>query len=149
MRIRGDQDEAIPSATSQIMEALARLATATGEPQMQERAVAVAEHALGRIRNLAYGQAGILNAASVVIDPWKLVIIAPNDHQLVAEANRTPDSRRIDLVIPIDGNPADATMPQAIQMDMTKPAAYLCRGLACLPPVETAEELHALLTERL
>ena len=39
-------------------------------------------------------------------------------------------------------------LPQGIIPDMTKPAAYLCRGLICLPPVETAEELRVLLTER-
>ncbi|PRD44369.1 thioredoxin domain-containing protein [Phyllobacterium phragmitis] len=150
LRIRGDQDEAIPSATSQIIEALIRLATATGEEYLRERAVAVAEHALGRIKNLHYGQAGILNAASLAIDPWKLVIVAPDgDYPLVAEANRIPDPRRTDLLIPIGNDPAAVTLPQGLIPDTKKPAAYLCRGLVCLPPVETAEELRALLTERL
>ncbi|GAB1580241.1 thioredoxin domain-containing protein [Phyllobacterium phragmitis] len=149
LRIRGDQDEAVPSATSQIIEALTRLGIAAGEQQLQERAVAVAEHAIGRIRNLAYGQAGIINAASLVMDPWKLVIVAPDrNHLLVAEANRIPDPRRVDVVMPVGNDPAEAGLPQDILPDMTKPAAYLCRGLVCLPPVETAEELHALLVEK-
>jgi len=149
LRIRGDQDEAVPSATSQIIEALSRLATATGEPQLHERAVAVAEHAVGRIGNLAYGQAGIINAASLVMDPWKLVIVAPDrGHPIVAQANRIPDPRRIDMVLPMGSDPVEAALPQGIIPDMAKPAAYLCRGLICLPPVETAEELRVLLTER-
>ncbi|RVB99714.1 thioredoxin domain-containing protein, partial [Mesorhizobium sp. M7A.F.Ca.AU.001.01.1.1] len=48
IRIRGDVDEAIPSATGQIIEALVRLASVTGNLELQERAWHVAEHAAGR-----------------------------------------------------------------------------------------------------
>ncbi|RUT92848.1 thioredoxin domain-containing protein, partial [Mesorhizobium sp. USDA-HM6] len=47
IRIRGDVDEAIPSATSQIVEALVRLSSLTGDPDLQEKAWTTAEHAMG------------------------------------------------------------------------------------------------------
>ena len=47
MRIRGDIDEAIPSATSQIIEAFVRLANVTGDLELQQRAWTLAEHAAG------------------------------------------------------------------------------------------------------
>jgi uncharacterized protein YyaL (SSP411 family) len=64
IRIRGDVDEAIPSATSQIVEALVRLSSLTGDLDLWEKAWTTAEHAMGRAAQQAYGQAGIVNACA-------------------------------------------------------------------------------------
>ncbi|TJX21192.1 MAG: thioredoxin domain-containing protein, partial [Mesorhizobium sp.] len=102
IRIRGDVDEAIPSATSQIIEAQLRLASVTGNLDLEEKAWKTAEHAAGRAAHQAYGQTGIVNACALVIEPLKLVIVdGPEDPKLIAVANRNPDPRRVDIVVPI------------------------------------------------
>ncbi|TGV92603.1 thioredoxin domain-containing protein, partial [Mesorhizobium sp. M2D.F.Ca.ET.145.01.1.1] len=92
IRIRGDVDEAIPSATSQIIEAQLRLASLTGNLDLQEKAWKTAEHAAGRAAHQAYGPTGIVNACALPIEPLKLVIVdGPDDPKLIPVANRNPD----------------------------------------------------------
>ncbi|TIU57778.1 MAG: thioredoxin domain-containing protein, partial [Mesorhizobium sp.] len=74
IRIRGDVDEAIPSASAQIIEALVRLALVTGDFDMEQKAWTTAEHAMGRAAQQAYGQAGIVNACALALEPLKLVL---------------------------------------------------------------------------
>ncbi|QND51202.1 thioredoxin domain-containing protein [Phyllobacterium sp. 628] len=147
IRVRGDQDEAIPSATGQIIEAITRLATATGDHVLQQQVEQLAENALGRVLEQRYGQAGILNSASLLLEPLKLVLVTSDRNDpLVIAANSNPDPRRIDLWIKFEeGSSAIELIPGGGVLTIKKPAAYLCRGLVCLAPVETAAALTALL----
>ncbi|MGH6762213.1 MAG: thioredoxin domain-containing protein [Phyllobacterium sp.] len=147
--LRGDQDDAVPSATAQIIEAITRLANVTGNIDLSLRSRQIAEDALGRVMKQKYGMAGILNTASIVSDPRKLIIVAPDKaHPLVTEANRNPDPRRMDAFIAIGANDEPLLgMPKGMILDTTKPAAWLCRGLVCLAPVDTPQELRQLLQE--
>ncbi len=91
IRVRGDQDEAIPSATSQILEAMARLAVATGDDSLRRRTETIAENALGRVLLQQYGQAGVLNSASLLLEPMKLVLVTPDRyHELLQTAASLP-----------------------------------------------------------
>ena len=93
LRIRGDIDEAIPSATSQIIEAFARVATATGQVDLLDRAWAVAKAATGRIRDQAYGQAGIVNACTILEGSRKLVLVEDmSTPAIIAGRIRSPRS---------------------------------------------------------
>ncbi|MBA8877859.1 thioredoxin domain-containing protein [Phyllobacterium myrsinacearum] len=146
IRVRGDQDEAIPSATGQIIEAITRLATATTDHTLQQRAEQLAENALGRVLEQRYGQAGVINSASLLLEPMKLVLVAPDkDHPLLRLAARYPDPRRIDIWIKFKEAATIELVPGSGEITIKKPAAYLCRGFICLAPVETAEALEALL----
>ncbi|TGR16990.1 thioredoxin domain-containing protein, partial [Mesorhizobium sp. M8A.F.Ca.ET.197.01.1.1] len=80
IRIRGDVDEAIPSATSQIVEALLRLSSVTGDLDLWEKAWTTAEHAMGRAAQQAYGQAGIVNACALALEPLKLVLVESTEN---------------------------------------------------------------------
>ncbi|RVC23900.1 thioredoxin domain-containing protein, partial [Mesorhizobium sp. M7A.F.Ca.AU.002.02.1.1] len=149
IRIRGDVDEAIPSATGQIIEALVRLASVTGNLELQERAWHVAEHAAGRAAQQAYGQAGIVNACALAIEPLKLVLVDEfTDPKLVPVANRNPDPRRIDIVVPIGTAANRSLLPGGILPPTDKAGAWLCTGQVCLPAVTDAEELERLLRRR-
>ncbi|ARP62728.1 thioredoxin domain-containing protein [Mesorhizobium sp. WSM1497] len=149
IRIRGDVDEAIPSATGQIIEALVRLASVTGNLELQERAWHVAEHAAGRAAQQAYGQAGIVNACALAIEPLKLVLVDEfTDPKLVPVANRNPDPRRIDIVVPIGTAANRPLLPGGILPPTDKAGAWLCTGQVCLPAVTDAEELERLLRRR-
>ncbi|KQZ15067.1 thioredoxin domain protein [Mesorhizobium sp. Root554] len=149
LRVRGDVDEAIPSATAQIIEALQKLATATGDIKLQEKAIVVAEHAFGRASRQTYGQVGIVNACAVVIEPMKLILVDdPDNPAFVTVANRHPDPRRVDIVLPLSANGGGATLPDGTHPATDRPAAYLCIGQLCHPPIWDATDLQARLRKR-
>ncbi|PLP57162.1 thioredoxin domain-containing protein [Mesorhizobium loti] len=144
IRIRGDVDEAIPSATGQIIEAMVRLATATGDIQRHEKALTIAEHALGRAGQQTYGQVGIVNSCALALEPLKLVIVEdPAQESLVAVANRNPDPRRIDIIVPLGGTAP--TLPGDVIPPTDKPGAYLCTAQTCQPAVTDPDELQRIL----
>ncbi|MBZ9737061.1 thioredoxin domain-containing protein [Mesorhizobium sp. CA18] len=146
IRIRGDVDEAIPSATSQIVEALVRLSSLTGDLALWEKAWTTAEHAMGRASQQAYGQAGIVNACALALEPLKLVIIDKLDTpSLVPAANRNPDPRRVDIVVPIGTEANRPLLPGGVLPPTDKAGAWFCSGQVCLPAVTDAEELENLL----
>ncbi|WP_217577013.1 thioredoxin domain-containing protein [Mesorhizobium sp. GbtcB19] len=146
IRIRGDVDEAIPSATSQIVEALVRLSSLTGDLQLWEKAWATAEHAMGRTAQQAYGQAGIVNACAQALEPLKLVLVdSVENPSLVPVANRNPDPRRVDIVVPIGSEANRALLPGGVLPPTDRAGAWFCTGQVCLPVVTEPEELEKLL----
>jgi uncharacterized protein YyaL (SSP411 family) len=149
IRIRGDVDEAIVSATGQIIEALVRLSSLTGDLDLQEKAWKVAEHAAGRAAHQAYGQAGIVNACALAIEPLKLVVVDNlTNPKLVPVANRNPDPRRVDIIVPVGAASNLPTLPGGVLPPTTKPGAWLCTGQVCLPVITEAEELERQLPRR-
>ena len=149
MRIRGDIDEAIPSATSQVIEAVVRLANITGDVELQQRAWTIAEHASGRIQSQQYGQAGIVNACVLALEPSKLIIVDdPEVPSLVSVANRNPDPRRVDIFLALGEDTAGAKLPGDILPDTKKAGAYLCTGLICLPVISDPAKLEEALRRR-
>lgn len=146
MRIRGDVDEAIPSATAQIIEALTRLAALTGDLDLQSKAWAAAESASGRAAQLAYGQAGIVYASALALDPWKLVAVdAPGSRAFAAVANAASDPRRVDILLTAGDGTSIAALPGGVTPDISRPGAWVCRGNACLPVITEPAELLAAL----
>ena len=146
IRIRGDVDEAIPSATGQIVEALVRLSSLTGDPALWEKAWKTAEHAMGRAAQQTYGQAGIVNACALALEPLKLVIIdSPESPSLIPVANRNPDPRRVDIVVPIDTEANRPLLPGGLLPPTDKPGAWFCTTQICLPPVIDPAALEQLL----
>jgi len=149
MRIRGDIDEAIPSATSQIIEALVRLANISGDIELQQRAWTIAEHAAGRIQSQQYGQAGIVNACVLALEPSKLIVVEdPAQPMLVSVANRNPDPRRVDIFVALGEDTAQAKLPGDVLPDTKKAGAYLCTGLICLPVISDPAKLEEALRRR-
>jgi uncharacterized protein YyaL (SSP411 family) len=146
MRVRGDVDDAMPSATAQIIEAIARLASATGDANLAVRAFDNAASAVGRAIHQRYGQSGIVNTIPLVTAPRKLVMAEPDSEvRFVPEANRLPDPRRIDITVPDSGSAGKVTLPGGVEIDPSKPAAYLCIGMTCLPPIADPAKLRETL----
>ena len=147
IRIRGDVDEAIPSATGQIIEAMVRLASLTGNIRLEERARTVAEQATGRVAHQPYGQAGVVNACALAIEPMKLVLVEkPAQSMFVPVANRNPDPRRVDVVVQI-GSDNPPRLPGGALPPTDTPAAYLCTGLICLPAITDPGALESRLRQ--
>ncbi|RFC68693.1 thioredoxin domain-containing protein [Mesorhizobium denitrificans] len=142
IRPRGDVDEAIPSANGQIIEALARLASASGNFDLAQQAIAVAEHAVARIRDQQYGQAGIIAAASIARNPIKLAIIG-NEPQLITVANRNPNPYRVDVMHNADEIALQLTAQIVVSPE--KPGAWLCFNQTCLPVITDTDELERAL----
>jgi uncharacterized protein YyaL (SSP411 family) len=139
MRIRGDTDDPVPSATAQIIDALTRLSSATSDTDIYLRAKRAAELALGRADGQVYGQAGIFTAGALVENPIKLVLAEAPKGALRRSAAHNPDPRRVDVI---------ATQPNQLPVGFdfaAAPAAWLCTGAVCLASVHTENELKALL----
>jgi uncharacterized protein YyaL (SSP411 family) len=146
MRIRGDVDEAIPSSTGQIIEAMVKLASLAGDVQLQEKAWRVAEHAAGRATRQQYGQTGIVNACALTLNPKKLVIIDDLANPVfVPVANRCPDPRRVDIVVPVGAESGLPSLPGETYPPTTKAGAFLCTGPVCLPIITDPDELERAL----
>ena len=141
----GDYDEAIPSATSQIIEALTRLFLATGNIDLYQSNEKLIEQALGRAFAQQYGQIGILNAARLAAEPLSLVVaIDDNAGELVSTANRNPDPRRVDKFVRFEiGKTVE--LPTGGTAEPEHPSAWFCKGHVCLPPVQNAGALRLLL----
>lgn len=146
IRIRGDIDEAIPSATSQVIGALVKLATVIGDIALQEKAWSVAEHAAGRAEKQTYGQVGILNACELAMEPRKLILVdqAANPN-LVPVANRNPDPRRVDILVSVGTENQLANLPGGTAPPTDTAAAFLCTGQICLPAIKDSGELEIAL----
>ncbi len=143
IRIRGDIDEALPSATGQIVEAHARLSALTGDGDLQEKTWVLAEHAAGRALHQAYGQAGIVNSCALAMEAMKLVIVEDAEKpNLVPVANRIPDPRRVDIVVPLGTKNDLAALPGGALPITNRPGAYLCTGQTCLPVITDPAELE-------
>jgi len=143
IRVRGDIDEAIPSSTAQLIEALTKLSILIGDDDLYNRTTKMAAAASSRVENLLYGQVGVIYASSLAQKPMKLMI---NDSEgaLVATANKIIDPRRVD--IRIGAQPSRAEQATNISIDRSRTAAWLCVGQSCLPPItEPAELRDALL----
>ncbi|RUM98628.1 thioredoxin domain-containing protein [Pseudaminobacter arsenicus] len=146
IRIRGDVDEAIPSATGQIIEAAARLANALGDTELHLKAWRIAEYAAGRAASQQYGQAGIINAGALAASPMKLVMVEDADKpRFVPAANRSPDPRRVDIVIPLGASSALPSLADGALPPTDKAGAFLCTGRTCLPVITDPKELERAL----
>lgn len=143
MRIRGDVDEAVPSATAQVIIALTQLSRITGDEKLTKKAEAIAAAALSRSLDRPYGQAGIIYAASLTRKPLQLLIHDPTGTELVSVANRIPDPRRTDLLLEREEGPVERAL--GIKINRQISAAYLCIGQTCLPPLRDAASLEAAL----
>ena len=143
IRIRGDVDDAVPSATAQIIAALARLAMCAGDTAIGDRAYRAAEAAAGRIAGQQYGQAGILAAMAILVDSAKLITVdRPGDRTFARVADTHPDPRRVDIAYMTDIDDRKIELPGGVFPDLSRPGAWLCTAQFCKPFIADADELE-------
>lgn len=149
MRIRGDVDDAVPSATAQIISALAHLAICTSDSADTDRVHRAADAAYGRIADQQYGQAGILAAIAVLADSSKLITVdRPGDSTFSRIACAIPDPRRVDIAVTTDMTEAAIRLPGGIVPNLTLPGAWLCTAHTCKPFIADSGELERELRHR-
>lgn len=143
MRIRGDVDDAVPSATAQIISALARLAICTSDSAVTDRAHRAADAAYGRIADQQYGQAGILAAIAVLADSSKLITVdRPGYSTFSRIACAIPDPRRVDIAVTTEMTEAAIRLPGGIVPNLALPGAWFCTARTCKPFIADPGELE-------
>ncbi|MBW8638349.1 thioredoxin domain-containing protein [Hoeflea sp. WL0058] len=146
LRARHEHDDAMPSASAQIIEGLARLACLTNDPELTLRTTYSAAASWGRVRTTPLAASGIVNAIATALEPRKLIVLNPTK-QIVDLIIGQPDPSRMDITL-MDETDAQEFLPADAVYESGEGSgrAYLCKGAVCLPPVETVEELAALLS---
>ena len=149
LRTRHEHDDAAPSASAQVLEALARLALVDDDAALSLRTRKQAAALWGRVKEIPMAASGAVNAIDIIAQPRKLVLLNPvNDMIEVMRANADPG--RLDLVV-TDASVADGLVPDGTVAtylesgNQKEAAAFLCNGPVCLPPITGTEELSTAL----
>ena len=157
-RLRGDQDEAVPSATSLVIEGLAMLGQATGRIAITEAAERAAEAAAGRIGENLFGHPGIVAAARRLVRGSELAIIGESAGEAGEGgdgAGSTHEAMRMAALAAVDLDRLDllATSQHELPPELAiagmrpdrLPAAFVCMARVCRAPVFAAEDLTGML----
>ena len=116
------------------------------EIDLLDRAWAIAKAATGRIRDQAYGQAGIVNACTILEGSRKLVLV--EDHatrpRLVAGCAHAIPIRAASIS-PAARRASRSSCRAASMSTPAGPAAWLCLGQSCLPPISDPDALERAL----
>ncbi|MEX3010825.1 thioredoxin domain-containing protein [Hoeflea sp. TYP-13] len=147
LRTRHEHDDAAPSASAQILEALGRLSAISANLDLPAKTAVFAASTWGRVSQVPMAASGTINAIDTVQNPKKLVLQNPAK-EMLAVVRSNPDPSRIDLVAAASHG-VETLLPDSADYDPGKQkeaAAYLCHGPTCLPPVFDAQALKELLS---
>ena len=144
-RPRDPSDNAYPSGLSSMVHALATYAAITGSGPHRD----AAEAALATVGVLAeraprFAGWSLAAARSMLDGPVEVAVVGPwsaDRDALAAAARRDPNA----VVVVADGPDDDVPLLVGRTAIDGRPAAYVCRGLACERPVTDVEELRAAL----
>jgi len=149
VRTKHAHDNATPSGNGTMLGVLARLFHMTGEDAFRERADALLSAFAGEVGRNFFPLGTLLNNADLLMNAVQVVIAGKPGEPAVEALRRAvldrPLPNRILTVVPPGtalppGHPAFGKGPVE-----GRPAAYVCRGMTCSPPVGSAEALGALL----
>jgi uncharacterized protein YyaL (SSP411 family) len=149
MRPRHVHDNAVPAGNGTMVGVLARLWLLTGEAAYRDRAEALVSAFSGELERNFFPLATFLNNVELLDAALLLVVVGdpedPGTRALLHEARR--QSRPNLVVMPVasditapDGHPAAGK-----GLVHGRPAAYVCRRMACSPPATDPAALADLL----
>jgi hypothetical protein len=144
-----DTDEANPSAASQILEALVRLASLCGEQHWLDRAYRLSAQLHSRLSEARHGSAGFWNAVHTLLNHRHVTISAQDEasaEPYVAILRRTADPA---LTFHIEiGQAGHRFMGLQIAASQGVPSAIICSRQSCSAPITDPEELKARLNKQ-
>jgi uncharacterized protein len=145
IRLAPTADDAIPNAHGVALDALVRLAAATGDETWRARADAVFAAVTPAVVARPVGHVGILNALDLYLRGREIVVAGPERQALYATALAAPFATR--LVNDLDaGATLPADHPARAQIAAAgAAAAFVCSAGVCAPPVHDIDGLKALL----
>jgi uncharacterized protein YyaL (SSP411 family) len=145
-RMKPVMDSPTPSPNGVAATVLARLAEHTGDPKWRDRQMEIIEAFIGAAAQMAVHGAALLQAVDWHLNPASHVVVVGQPDQPVTGALRrtaraTYRPRKV-LTFLAPGAPP-AFLPPALRaaLDGRAPRAYVCAGLQCAAPVESAEDL--------
>jgi len=139
------QDDATPAGNAIAVIALNRLGRLLGELRYTDAAERCTRRALPSMKESPGAHASFLIALQEAILPPPHLLISSNDDKKGAALKKWVESNyRVDCYLI---GPADRTLPGILrEYHSDKPVtAWLCRGMHCLPPAHSREELEAML----
>jgi uncharacterized protein len=149
VRPRHANDAAMPSGAGQALEVLARLWLVTAEPAYRTRADALIAAMRPAIGSNFFPLATLINAAELLDSAVQLVIVgARHDANAAALFDHAVSAglpHRLLLWRAPDADLAPGHVAADKGLVEGRPAAYLCLGTRCLPPITTPEGLKAAL----
>ena len=139
------QDDATPAGNAIAVLALNRLGRLLGEVRYTDAAERCIRRALPAMEEAPGGHASLLVALQeAMLPPPHLVILANDEKQGTLLKQWVGSNYRVDCYLIA---PPDATLPGILkEYRSEKPVtAWLCRGMHCLPPVHSRQELESIL----
>jgi uncharacterized protein YyaL (SSP411 family) len=150
-RPRAMTDAATPAAAATALRAHLHLHHLTGAAAHRDRAEALIRALAPEIAQNIVGGASALNAAALIDRPLQVVVAGPRDDVRTLALLRAALSAGVpDVIAQVieDGAALPAGHPaHGKAMVEGAPAAYLCIGPACQPPVRAPDDLRAALRE--
>ena len=154
IRGRSLQDGAIPSGTSVAALNLLRLGRLAGDPPLEARGEELLAAGLGQVSRYPSAYSQWLIALDYALGPKAGVVLAAGadgrpPEALLAEVGRHFLPRALVLVHRSGDERLERLAPLVRGKGPVdgRPAAWVCRDRACLPPVTTPEELASLLAK--
>jgi uncharacterized protein YyaL (SSP411 family) len=142
-RLRNITDGPTPSGIGLMAENYARLHHLTGDPTYRAKAEALLAAHGGQPNRL--GAAPVLLAAADLLENATCIVLTGNNPALTAAALKAPDPAIVVLHL-APGQNLPESHP-AYGKSSATPAAFLCRGGTCAPPVTSPETLRAQLRQ--
>ena len=139
------QDDATPSGNAIAIVALNRLGRLIGDLRYTEAADRCLARAMAPLGENPMAHSSLLSALRDSVQPPPHLVVSGTDAQKQSELKRWAESRyQVDCYVI---GPADGTLPGILREYQTDDpvTAWLCRGLHCLPPVSSRDELEQLL----
>ena len=145
-RSKAIHDHAVPSGNGTMVEVLARLYFHTGEDAHRQRAEAVAQLFSGDNPQYLLSVPGLLNSVELAQGAVQLVIVGDRRDPATAALRRAAFNSASPLLV-LSSREPDTALPAthpafAKGLVDGKPAAYVCIGPTCSPPVTEPDELR-------
>jgi hypothetical protein len=139
------QDDATPAGNAAALRALDRLGRLLGDTRYTQAAARCLARAVPAIQEAPAGHAGFVAALREAAVPPAHLVIAGTDPAACERLQRW--LRRYDRLDCYLLAPDGKDLPGSLGAYQTREdvAAWLCRGMTCLPPVHSREELEELL----
>lgn len=144
LRPAGTTDDAIPNPNALAAQNLIRLAAFTGDSSFRDKADRLIEGVLALGHDNLFGHIGLLNALDMRLDAAEIVVTGEGEaaERLIRAALAQPFLNRILLRAPsVDALPSTHPACAMIAAASGRPAAFLCRGETCSPPVTDPQAL--------
>jgi uncharacterized protein YyaL (SSP411 family) len=136
------QDDATPSGNAIAITALNRLGRLLSEPRYTEAAERCLRRSAAQLADSPLAFSSLLHALQESVNPPRHVVISGTDQeQQIALKRWVDDHDQVDCYLI---GPPDESLPGILReyRSADPVTAWLCRGMHCLPPVGSREELE-------